>query len=58
MGLVIIFLLITILAAIGVFRSFKSKNFLATFWSAATFLVFGWFVVMTVLKHGIPTSTH
>jgi steroid 5-alpha reductase family enzyme len=58
MGLVIIFALITILAAFGVLRAFKSKNFLATFWSAATFLVFGWFVVMTVLNHGIPTGTH
>ncbi|WML45301.1 DUF2759 domain-containing protein [Neobacillus sp. PS3-40] len=58
MGLVIIFALIVILAAFSTFRSLKSKNFLATFWSAATFLVFGWFVVMTLLHNGIPTGTH
>jgi hypothetical protein len=58
MGLVIIFTLITILAAIGAYRSLKSKNFLGTFWGAASFLVFGWFVVMTVIHHGVPVGTH
>lgn len=58
MGLVIIFAVITILAAVGAFRSLKAKNFLGAFWGAASFLVFGWFVVMTVLHHGIPTGTH
>jgi hypothetical protein len=58
MGLVIIFSLITILAAYGAFRALKSRNFLATFWSAATFLVFGWFVIMTAVNHGFPTGTH
>jgi hypothetical protein len=58
MGLVIIFAIITILAAVGALRSLKSKHFLAAFWGVASFLVFGWFVVMTVLNHGIPTGTH
>lgn len=58
MGLVIIFAAITILAALGAFRALKEKNFLAVFWGAATFCVFGWFIVMTVLYHGIPTGTH
>ena len=58
MGLVIIFAIITILAAIGALRSLKSKYFLAAFWGVASFLVFGWFVVMTVLHHGIPMGTH
>jgi hypothetical protein len=58
MGLVIIFALITILAAFGALRSFKSKNFLGAFWGAASFLVFGWFVVMTVIHHGVPVGTH
>ncbi|XJZ26213.1 DUF2759 domain-containing protein [Bacillota bacterium Lsc_1132] len=57
MGLVIIFALITILAAYGAFRSLKNKNFLAIFWGVATFLVFGWFSVMTLIYHGVPTST-
>lgn len=58
MGLVVIFALITILAAVGAFRSLKSKNMLAAFWGGASFLVFGWFVVMTVIHHGIPVGTH
>lgn len=58
MGLVLIFILITILAGYGAFRSLKSKNFLATFWGVATFLVFGWFSVMTLIHNGVPTGTH
>ncbi len=57
MGLVFIFALITILAAYGVFCSLKSKNFLAVFWGMATILVFGWFSIMTIIHHGVPTST-
>ena len=57
MGLVIIFALITILAAYGVFRSLTSRNFLAVSWGMATVLIFGWFSIMTVIHHGVPTST-
>lgn len=58
MGLVIIFAFITILSAFGAFRSIKSKNFLGAFWGATSFLVFGWFVIMTLLHHGVPAGTH
>lgn len=58
MGLVIIFSLIAILAGLGAFRSLKSKNFLGAFWGAASFLVFGWFTVMTFIHHGVPTGIH
>jgi small-conductance mechanosensitive channel len=58
MGLVIIFGLITILAAFGGYRSLKNKNFLAAFWGVASFLVFGWFTVMTVIESGFPTGAH
>jgi hypothetical protein len=58
MGLVIIFALVAILAAIGGFTALKNKNFLGAFWGVASFLVFGWFTIMTVLHHGIPTGTH
>lgn len=57
MGLVLIFGLIAILAAYGAFRSLKSKNLLATFWGVATFLVFGWFSIMTLIHHGVPASS-
>lgn len=58
MGLVVIFSLVTILAGFGAFRSLKSQNFLGAFWGTASFLVFGWFVVMTFINNGIPTGTH
>jgi hypothetical protein len=56
MGLVIIFALVTILAAIGAVSSLKNKNFLGLFFAAASFAVFGWFTVMTVLNSGFPTA--
>jgi steroid 5-alpha reductase family enzyme len=58
MGLVIILTLVTILAAFGTLRSLKNKNFLGAFWGGASFLVFGWFVIMTVIHHGVPVGTH
>ncbi|MGG1679829.1 DUF2759 domain-containing protein [Neobacillus sp. NRS-1170] len=58
MGLVIIFALVTLLAAFGGLRSLKDKNMLAAFWGVASFLVFGWFTVMTIVEHGFPTGTH
>ncbi|MEH7501431.1 DUF2759 domain-containing protein [Neobacillus drentensis] len=58
MGLVIIFALVTILAAYGGFSSLKNKNFLAAFWGVASFVVFGWFTVMTIVNSGFPTGHH
>jgi hypothetical protein len=58
MGLVIIFAIVTILAAFAGFNALKSKNFLGAFWGVASFLVFGWFTVMTIVKSGFPTGTH
>ena len=49
MGTVIIFLLITILAGIGAIRSLKDKNILGVLFAGGSFLVFGWFSVMTIL---------
>ncbi|MFJ5715360.1 DUF2759 domain-containing protein [Neobacillus sp. NPDC093127] len=58
MGLVIIFAIVTVLAAFGGFSALKNKNHLGAFWGVASFLVFGWFTVMTILKSGFPTGTH
>lgn len=58
MILVIIFALVTLLAAIGAFRALKSKNLLGAFWGLASFCVFGWFTLMTVIYSGFPTGTH
>ncbi|WP_316572031.1 DUF2759 domain-containing protein [Neobacillus sp. YIM B06451] len=56
-GLVIIFALVTLLAGYSSFTSLKNKNFLGLFFAVATFLVFGWFTFMTILKSGYPTGT-
>ena len=54
MGTVIIFLLITILAGIGAIRSLKDKNILGILFAGGSFLVLGWFSVMTILNSGFP----
>ncbi|MCD8508742.1 MAG: DUF2759 domain-containing protein [Bacillus sp. (in: Bacteria)] len=48
MELGIITLLITILSAIGLFKSLKTKNFFAVGYATITVLVFGWFSIMTL----------
>jgi hypothetical protein len=55
-GLMIIFALVTILAGIGAFTALKNKNMLGIVFGGGTFLVFGWFTVMTILNHGFPTA--
>jgi len=58
MGLVIIFALVTLLAAYGAFTSLKNKNLLGAFFAIGTVAVFGWFAIMTVIESGFPTGTH
>ena len=58
MGLVIIFALVSLLAAYGGYSALKNKNFLGAFWGVASFLVFGWFTVMTIIDHGFPATGH
>ncbi|OEH92892.1 DUF2759 domain-containing protein [Bacillus solimangrovi] len=62
MGLVIIFTLVTIVAAIGTLRSLARKNALAILFASGTTLVFGWFSVMTFIAilggHGVPVPAH
>jgi hypothetical protein len=55
MGLIIIFALVTVLSAFGIIGSLKNKNFLGLAFAGGTFLVIGWFTVMTILNHGFPT---
>lgn len=56
MGLMIIFSLVAILAGYGTFSALKNKNPLGIVFGGGTFLVFGWFTVMTILHHGFPTA--
>ncbi|WLR43927.1 DUF2759 domain-containing protein [Bacillus carboniphilus] len=56
MGLIIIFSLVTLLSVYGLFRSVIEKNVLAIIFAFGTVAVFGWFTVMTILKHGYPTA--
>lgn len=55
MGLSIIFALVTLLAGYATFSALKNKNILGIVFGGGTFLVIGWFTVMTVLNHGVPT---
>lgn len=54
MGLMIIFGFVIIFSAIGMIRTIREKNFLGAFFSLAAFLVFGFFVVATILTSGYP----
>ncbi|MFA9559391.1 DUF2759 domain-containing protein [Evansella sp. AB-rgal1] len=56
MELAIIFLLITILSAIGLVRELKRKNFFAVGYAALTIAVFGWFSIMTLYSIIFPNS--
>jgi cytochrome c biogenesis protein CcdA len=56
MGLAIIFALVTLLAGYGTFTALKNKNLLGIVFAGGTFLVLGWFTVMTVLNHGFPVA--
>ncbi|PLR76497.1 DUF2759 domain-containing protein [Bacillus canaveralius] len=56
MGLVIIFALVTLLAGYASYTSLKNKNLLGLFFALGTFVVFGWFSIMTVIHHGFPTA--
>ncbi|GLH64960.1 MULTISPECIES: DUF2759 domain-containing protein [Bacillaceae] len=58
MGTVIIFALVALLALYGVVRSLRDKNILGVLFGLGAVAVFGWFTIMTVLHHGIPTGTH
>lgn len=56
MLLIIIFGLVTLLAAFAVFRSVKEKNILGFLFAGAAFAVFGLFTFMTLLHSGYPTA--
>ncbi|MGM9926246.1 MAG: DUF2759 domain-containing protein [Bacillus sp. (in: firmicutes)] len=56
MGIVFIFGLVAILAIVGLFNSFKTKNPLGIFFAFGTAAVFGWFAVMTAIHHGVPIA--
>lgn len=54
MGTVIITGLITILAILSTFSSFKNRHYLGLFFSLATVAVFGFFTIATLLFNGYP----
>ncbi|GAM13650.1 MULTISPECIES: DUF2759 domain-containing protein [Bacillaceae] len=55
MGFAIICALITLLAGYATFSALKNKNILGIVFGGGTFLVLGWFTVMTILTSGFPT---
>lgn len=54
MGIVIIFGLVALLAGFGTISALKNKNFLGVLFGLGSFLVFGWFAVMTFINSGYP----
>ncbi|MCM3665560.1 DUF2759 domain-containing protein [Mesobacillus subterraneus] len=56
MGLAIIFALVTLLAGYATFSALKNKNLLGIVFGGGTFVVLGWFTVMTILNHGFPVA--
>ncbi|AGX05500.1 MULTISPECIES: DUF2759 domain-containing protein [Bacillaceae] len=56
MGLVIVFALVSLLAAYGTFSALKNKNLLGIVFGGGSFAVFGWFAVMTLIHHGFPAA--
>jgi hypothetical protein len=56
MGLVIVFALVSLLAAYGTFSALKNKNLLGIVFGGGSFAVFGWFAVMTLINHGFPAA--
>ncbi|KAB2493600.1 MULTISPECIES: DUF2759 domain-containing protein [Priestia] len=54
MGTVIIFGLVALLAIFGTISALKNKNFLGFGFALATFAVFGFFTVMTIIGNGYP----
>ncbi|MBK3493997.1 DUF2759 domain-containing protein [Viridibacillus sp. YIM B01967] len=54
--LMVILGLVAILALVGTVQSIKEKSILGIAFNFATFAVFGWFVVMTVLHQGYPPA--
>lgn len=56
MGLMIILGLTTLLGIFAAISSLHNKNFLGVGFAVATFAVFGWFTVMTILHHGYPAA--
>lgn len=55
MVLGIIFLAVTILAIISIFRQMKHKNILAIIFAGLTVLVFGFFSIMTLSCELMPS---
>lgn len=56
--LTIIFGLIAIVSVVGTFQGIKEKNLLSAGFHLVSALVFGWFVIMTVVNSGYPPTLH
>lgn len=54
MGLMLIFTFVVVLSALAIVRTFHDKNYLGLFFAGATFIIFSFFVVATVVTQGYP----
>lgn len=55
MALGVMLLVVAILCAIATIREIKRRNFFAVGFAGISFLVFGWFSIMTIFVSGAPT---
>ncbi|MFS0780932.1 DUF2759 family protein [Bacillus sp. 1P06AnD] len=56
MGLVVVFALVAILAAVSTLRMFKDKNVLGILFAGGSFVIFGAFALMTAITGGVPLA--
>ncbi len=54
----VIFGLVAILAVVGTFQAIKEKNLLSVVFNLLSAVVFGWFVIMTIVHSGYPPTLH
>lgn len=56
MVLMIIFGLVSLFGCFAVYTTIKNKNYLGLLFAAGSAVVFGWFMIMTILNNGFPVS--
>ncbi|MFB5662029.1 DUF2759 domain-containing protein [Alteribacillus sp. HJP-4] len=55
MALGITMLIVAILCGFATIREIKNRNFFAVGFAGISFLVFGWFAIMTIFVSGAPS---
>ncbi|MGL4521272.1 MAG: DUF2759 domain-containing protein [Bacilli bacterium] len=56
MPTVILFFIVAVFSGIGSWNSWKDRNLLGLAFGVPSFLIFGWFAVMTLVDNGFPAQ--